>query len=419
MDIVQAKYDELETVAKQFQTRAEANAEMQGKIVQSYQALQQGGWIGRGATAFFNAMSSEIFPAMQRLVEALGEARAVTLEIKTMLAEAEQEAASVFGGHAAEVVSTATVNGSGPETAATPVTGGSEEMNSEPIEGLVSEPVSEIPPGSLPGRPDPPPKPEAGDGSAEYGSVERSWLERRYDEAQVVLWNRVADGADAMGLDNAARNMRHYLGNSGSEQNVAPEAMLRDLPGFREKANQTFEYELLPQIDERIAKEYNGQPLRFQVTTEWQGYYAEKGESEDWYYAIGGFSYAHGADVIVTPNPDGSPHVEVEHQLHIFDRYNWDKGKGVDIMGVRVGDAQLGHLHEVGQAKEFEVWGTSGSNHYAYDHTGTSTGPVTPWGEGGSDPHSSDRTLTSGREAREQSRSPRSDDPTRNTDGDR
>jgi hypothetical protein len=277
----------------------------------------------------------------------------------------------------------------------------------------------EIPPGSLPERPEPPLPPPDGDGSAPHGSEERNWLERRYDDAQMALWHRVADGADAMGLDNAARHMRHYLGNSGAELGVSPEGMLRDLPGLREKVNQSFEYDLMPEVNERIANEFNGQPMRFQVTTDWQGYYATQGESKDWFFALGGFSFAHGADVIVTPNPDGSTHVEIQHQLHIFDRYNWDEGKSVEIMGVEVGDEQLGHLHEVGRAQEFQVWGKSSPQSYSYDYTGQSTGPLTPWGEGSVDDQDTERGLRSDRETRENARSPRLDDPTRNTNRDR
>lgn len=98
-DIVQAKYDELEMIANRFKSRAEANGELKSKVIQSYQALEQGGWIGRGAESFFKEMTGEMFPALERLSEALDEAQSVTLELKQIVEQAEEEAASVFQGN--------------------------------------------------------------------------------------------------------------------------------------------------------------------------------------------------------------------------------------------------------------------------------------------------------------------------------
>jgi hypothetical protein len=60
-------------------------------------ALEQGGWEGQGATAFYDEMQNEVFPAMQRLMSALSEAQMVTLQIRDIIWQAEEEAASVFG----------------------------------------------------------------------------------------------------------------------------------------------------------------------------------------------------------------------------------------------------------------------------------------------------------------------------------
>jgi WXG100 family type VII secretion target len=94
-DIIQAKYDELDTIASRLKSRAEANAELYSRIENCFQALQKD-WEGKGANAFFAEMKGKMFPAMQRLTEALDEARSVTLEVKNILQEAEEEAASVF-----------------------------------------------------------------------------------------------------------------------------------------------------------------------------------------------------------------------------------------------------------------------------------------------------------------------------------
>ena len=393
-EVVQSQYEDLKKIADRFGRQAEAQKQLQQRIARSMSALQSG-WQGKGSAAFFGEMNGKVLPVMKRMEEAFRQAQTQTNAIGQLIKAAEEDAAKPFKGGGRQVVGNSS--------------------NDYPT----SQMSMAIPAGGLPQRPPPPPPPKSGDGSRAHGSEDRNWFERRKDDAVEALFARVADVADSAGMDNAARHMRHYLNNSGTELDVSPEAMLRDLPGLREKANQTFEYDLLPAINERIEKEFTGQPMRFPITTEWQGYYATKKESQDWFFAVGGFSYAQTADVIVTPNPDGTANVSIQHQLHVFDRYNWDKGKGVDIMGIRIGDEQLGQLHESGVAQEYEVWGKSSPQQHTYDYTlgsgGTSSGPQ-PWGEGNAKIPDPDRTT---REGREQDRSPRRDDPTRNNDRER
>jgi len=99
-DVIQAKYDELETIARQFGQRAQAIGELRSLFQRSAQPLEQGGWQGRGSAAFFRELNGQIFPAMQRLRQALEEARAVTLQASAILRRAEQEAAAPFRGSA-------------------------------------------------------------------------------------------------------------------------------------------------------------------------------------------------------------------------------------------------------------------------------------------------------------------------------
>lgn len=117
-EIIQAQYEQLEKVASQFGQQSEMNAEMYGRIQQAVQALEQGGWEGQGANAFFAEMDGTINPALQRLVNALDEARSVTLEIKQVIQQAEEEAAAPFGGRAAEgngsVAAPGVIGGPGP-----------------------------------------------------------------------------------------------------------------------------------------------------------------------------------------------------------------------------------------------------------------------------------------------------------------
>lgn len=207
----------------------------------------------------------------------------------------------------------------------------------------------------VPGFPTPPAAPAAGDGSGAHG-VDRPSIGDRVFE-QVAY--RAADAADAIGLNNAARNMRHYLGNTGDTLGVDPARIKADLPAISTAMDASFATQVRDTALAQVRANYDGAPMQFQVTTPWNGAYATKAMSQDWFYGIGGFSYAHTANVTVTPGADGSAQVRIDSQLHVFDRYNWDGGKAVTIGPVTITDDQMGRLHEVGLAREFEVRGTS------------------------------------------------------------
>lgn len=207
----------------------------------------------------------------------------------------------------------------------------------------------------VPGFPNPPAAPATGDGSGAHGTQSPSLGDRAFE--QVAF--RAADAADAIGLNNAARNMRHYLSNTGSTLGVDPARMKADLPAISRAMDASFNAQVRDVALAQVRANYDGKPMSFQITTPWNGAYATKGMSQDWFYAIGGFSFAHTANVTVTPGPNGSAQVHIDSQLHVFDRYNWDGGKAVTIGPITVTDAQMGRLHTVGLAREFEVRGSS------------------------------------------------------------
>ena len=94
--IIQAQYDVLEDIANRFQRQSEAQENLKRLLQQRVTKLQQGGWEGRGAQAFFAEMENGVFPAMNRLVHALAQASTVTKQIHAILLEAEREAAAPF-----------------------------------------------------------------------------------------------------------------------------------------------------------------------------------------------------------------------------------------------------------------------------------------------------------------------------------
>jgi len=96
--IIQADYDRLAEIARQFGRNAEAASTLQGQVQRSAQALRAGGWEGRGSAAFFAEMDDEIAPALQRLTSALRQAQDVSGQIGHLMRQAEEEAAEPFRG---------------------------------------------------------------------------------------------------------------------------------------------------------------------------------------------------------------------------------------------------------------------------------------------------------------------------------
>jgi hypothetical protein len=48
----------------------------------------------------------------------------------------------------------------------------------------------------------------------------------------------------------------------------------------------------------------------------------------------------------------------VEFEYKFYDRYNWDRGKAVTILGVTVTDQFMGTFHRMGLAQQFDMRGS-------------------------------------------------------------
>ncbi len=99
-NMIQAKYDELESIAARFGRRAESIADMSSRLRQNVEQLRHGDWIGKGSEAFFKEMDSEVIPALDRLIHALRQSQSTVNEIIAIVQQAEEEAARPFTGEA-------------------------------------------------------------------------------------------------------------------------------------------------------------------------------------------------------------------------------------------------------------------------------------------------------------------------------
>ena len=153
---------------------------------------------------------------------------------------------------------------------------------------------------------------------------------------------------------DAARNLMHFLGNSGKPIDMNTNGMLNDLPSLRGKVNNDLKDYTNAALKDAKTSGYTG-PVTYPFVTGWQDEYAEKSENANWYYATGG--YQHATAGTITVYPDGS--YTYKYQVHTADRYNWDGNKKTGIGPLTVTDKQLQELHRAGIAQEYDLIGES------------------------------------------------------------
>lgn len=95
-DLIEADYGKLEQVHKQFSRQAESVNKLIKDVRARMAPLQDGGWQGDAADAFYREMQGEVLPACMRLQKALREAASTTKRIGNTVQKAEQEAKNAF-----------------------------------------------------------------------------------------------------------------------------------------------------------------------------------------------------------------------------------------------------------------------------------------------------------------------------------
>jgi WXG100 family type VII secretion target len=95
-DRVEIDYEVMDNISKMFQDNHETLKAMMGNVSGLMDRLRSEGWIGRGSDAFFNEMTDEVLPALQRLCESLELADETSRKISQIMSEAEERAGSLF-----------------------------------------------------------------------------------------------------------------------------------------------------------------------------------------------------------------------------------------------------------------------------------------------------------------------------------
>lgn len=153
---------------------------------------------------------------------------------------------------------------------------------------------------------------------------------------------------------DAARNLFHFLNNSGRPLDMNTNGMLKDLPSLQNNVNSDLNRMTSEAVEKAETSGYTG-PVTYPFVTDWQDEYAEKSENANWFYATGG--YQHATAGTITVYPDGS--YKYAYQVHTADRYNWDGDKKTGIGPLTIYDTELQELHRAGIAQEFDLVGES------------------------------------------------------------
>lgn len=158
-------------------------------------------------------------------------------------------------------------------------------------------------------------------------------------------------GSSAMiiiGFD-ATRHMKHYMDATGMDLTINLESMLEAGPTakarLRDEVTQARKFvETLPEG-------------RHEITSKTvEGAYNYKEETWNWFYAVGGY-VSWGKGVATVKKGAAGREFDLQFEYHVFDRYNWDKGKSVTIGPVTVTDEFMAEFHHQGLAKEFNMKG--------------------------------------------------------------
>lgn len=151
---------------------------------------------------------------------------------------------------------------------------------------------------------------------------------------------------------NATKHMLHYFGNTGRDYTINLEDMVRSVAEARSALVSEFRH-----AQRFIHKLPVGQHAF--VAKDTHSAYNSKGESADWFFAIGGYTFwGKGTVRITQAHAMGPRSYEVQFQFKFYDRYNWDGGKKVTIGGIEVTDEAMGEFHRQGLAKEFDCYGS-------------------------------------------------------------
>jgi WXG100 family type VII secretion target len=93
---LQIQYDEMDSIAKMFETFGDELQETIGRLNNAKGALEDGGWEGLGAAAFYDEYDNEVLPKLKILQLGYETAGQQVRQMSQMFNDAEQTILSYF-----------------------------------------------------------------------------------------------------------------------------------------------------------------------------------------------------------------------------------------------------------------------------------------------------------------------------------
>ena len=188
--------------------------------------------------------------------------------------------------------------------------------------------------------------------------------QRPYTQDDLMFHQELRTGASTIYfiMPDAARNMLHYLDNTGTPQGVNVDRMLTNLPDLPVDAKNAAEKMAADAVEAAKTSGATG-PVTYPFTTPWEPEYASQSGSMNWFLALGGYqACTDGTVTVYPPDPaNGRPDwtYKYNYRVHVADRYNWDEGKTTKVGNMKIDDSQMQALHQAGLAQEYDLVGMS------------------------------------------------------------
>lgn len=99
---VRADFDPLQRLTANFRKESDNTQQTLQRIRQAMNTLEGGNWVGKGADKFYAEMNDAVLPSLKRLAAALETAGVTTDKISRIMKQAEDDAAALFRGGAAD-----------------------------------------------------------------------------------------------------------------------------------------------------------------------------------------------------------------------------------------------------------------------------------------------------------------------------
>jgi WXG100 family type VII secretion target len=96
MNKVRADFARLAQLARSFGQQAETIEQMRTGLQNRMNILENGDWLGKGATAFYGEMNGNLIPSLKRLTVAMRRAADATCQINRIMQQAEADVAALF-----------------------------------------------------------------------------------------------------------------------------------------------------------------------------------------------------------------------------------------------------------------------------------------------------------------------------------